>query len=85
MVKVGVDMLTSLDLYIDCFETSYIQITKDYYSVLSFQKLEVLSPADYVLYVQELIQTESKLTSMYLSDRHSFRKVIETMESIMII
>lgn len=51
MVKVGIDMLTSLDLYVDYFETSYIQITKDYYSALSVQKLEVLSPPDYVLYI----------------------------------
>lgn len=65
-------MLVMLDLYCSNFEDAFMKTTHEYYVALSNQKLEIYKPAEYVLYVQELIQTESKLASMYLSDRHTF-------------
>ena len=70
-VKSAVDMLVMLDLYVNEFEDSYMKITNEFYVQVAAQKLEIHKPADYVLYVQELIQTETKLSSMYLSDAHT--------------
>ena len=73
-------MLVMLDLYSSEFEESFMQTTANFYVQLAPLKLEIHKPADYILYVQELIQTESKLASMYLSDRHTCQKLIEKME-----
>lgn len=44
----------------------------------------MLPVTDYINYVQELIQTESKFTALYLSDKLTFLKVIETLECVMV-
>lgn len=44
----------------------------------------MLPVTDYINYVQELIQTESKFTAFYLSEKLTFLKVVETLECVMI-
>jgi len=48
-------MLVMLDLYCSEFEEQFMQATSEFYNSLSNQKLEIHQPADYILYVQELI------------------------------
>jgi hypothetical protein len=51
---------------------------------VSEKRIAVLPVADYINYVQELIQIESKFTAFYLSEKLTFLKVVETLESVMI-
>jgi len=48
-------MLVMLDLYSSEFEESFMQTTANFYVQLAPLKLEIHKPADYILYVQELI------------------------------
>ena len=46
--------------------------------------IAVMPVTDYINYVQQLIQTESKFTAFYLSEELTFLKVVETLESVMV-
>jgi hypothetical protein len=83
-LKTAVDLLLAVELYEGTFEDHFIQQSAAFYSELSAVKLSELGAAKYINFAHELIQTESKFTSMYLADQVSFTKLVETLETVLI-